>query len=97
MKCKSCGADIIWIVLPDGKKMPCDSQKIFYKQTFPKGTLTLVLPDGRIDRGEVDLESDKYGYISHFATCPSARFHRKKGKPAEVEDRQITIADWVMK
>ena len=78
-KCKSCGADIIWIMTPNGKRMPCNAQKIFYKKTFPRGTLTLVLPDGKLDRGELDLSSEKYGYISHFATCPSANILRKIG------------------
>lgn len=87
-KCKSCGADIIWIVTPNGKKMPCNNQRIHYKQNFHKGSMVLVLPNGKIDRGDLDIESDKFGYISHFATCPSANLHRKAK-----ENLQLSIAD----
>ena len=87
-KCKSCGADIIWIVTPNGKKMPCDSQKIYYRQNFHTGALTLVLPNGKIDRGDIDFESEKYGYTSHFATCPSANLHRRAK-----ENQQLSITD----
>lgn len=87
-KCKSCGADIIWIVTPNGKKMPCDNQRIYYKQNVHTGGMTLVLPNGKLDRGDLDLESDKFGYISHFATCPSANLYRKSK-----ENKQLTIAD----
>lgn len=78
-KCKACGADIIWIKTPNGKAMPCDSQKVYFKNTTPYGSLRLVLPDGRLASGEWDLESDQYGYVSHFATCPSAdKFRRSE-------------------
>lgn len=77
-KCKACGADIIWIKTKNGKPMPCDSQKIPYRNTFPKGSLTLVCPDGRIAKGEFDITSDTFGYQSHFATCPAADRYRKR-------------------
>ena len=77
--CKGCGAEIIWIKTKSGKAMPCDPQKIPYKTLVPDRTIgqTLVLPDGRIAVGEYDADSDQYGYISHFATCPSANVFRK--------------------
>ena len=80
-KCKSCGAEIIWIKTKTGKAMPCDAQKITYKNIGPTGKgMILVTPDGRIARGEFDPTSDVYGYVSHFATCPAAAAHRKRGK-----------------
>ena len=77
-KCKACGAEIIWIEMKTGKNMPCNAQKIPYKNTFPKGNLLLITPDGRLARGELDLNSDDYGYESHFATCPAAQKFRKR-------------------
>lgn len=78
-KCKSCGAEIIWIKTKNGKAMPCNPQKISYKNTFPAGDLTLVTPDGRIAKGTLDLGSEDYWYESHFATCPAAASFRGKG------------------
>ena len=83
-KCKSCGAEIIWIPTPGGKNMPCNAQKIFYRQNFHTGELKLVLPNGKLDRGDLDLESNKFGYISHFATCPSANIHRKSKEAEQI-------------
>lgn len=79
-KCKSCGAEIIWITMKSGKKMPCDAKPITYRTLVPgtKGGLTLVTPDGRVASGVFDPGSDQVGYTSHFATCPNAAQHRKR-------------------
>lgn len=58
--------------------MPCDPEKVPYKNTFPKGELTLITPEGKIAKGELDLNSETYGYVSHFATCPVASKFRKE-------------------
>ena len=77
-KCKACGADIVFIPTKAGKTMPCDSQKIPYRVNLTSGKYNLVLPDGRVTRADLDLESNQFGYVSHFATCPAAdRFRRK--------------------
>ena len=78
-KCKACGAEIVWIRMTGGKMMPCDAQKIPFRKNFASGELSLVLPDGRVVRGDLDLESEEFGYQSHFATCPAAnKFRRGK-------------------
>lgn len=77
-KCKSCGAEIIWIKTASGKMMPCNPQKISYKNTFPRGNMTLITPEGKFVTGTIDLSSDTYGYESHFATCPAASKFRKR-------------------
>ena len=76
-RCKACGAEIVWVKMKTGKNMPCDAHKIPYRNTFPKGDLILVTPDGKLARGELDLNSDTYGYESHFATCPAAKKFRR--------------------
>ena len=80
VKCRGCGAEIIWIKMKSGKAMPCDPQKIPYKTLVPDSSkgITLVRPDGRLAVGEYDAGSEQYGYISHFATCPSAKTFRKE-------------------
>lgn len=77
-KCKACGADIVWIPTKGGKTMPCDSQKIPYRVNLTSGKYNLVLPDGRVTRADLDLESNQFGYVSHFATCPAAGQFRRK-------------------
>ena len=78
--CRGCGAEIKWIKMKSGKMMPVDPEPIPYKTELhsPKKR-TLVTEDGRVVSGFLDLESDKIGYVSHFATCPSAgRFRGAK-------------------
>ena len=78
-KCRSCGADIYWIKMTSGKSMPCDVKPYLYRQD-PEGDLVLVTPDGRTVKGFEDLDSEEFGYTSHFATCPNANQHRRRRK-----------------
>ena len=75
--CKAYGAEIVWIKLKSGKSMPCDAQKIPYKMDWHHGKLNLITPEGKLVKGSLDITSDKYGYQSHFATCPMASKFRK--------------------
>ncbi len=76
-KCKSCGAEIVWIKLKSGKSMPCDAKKISYTPDI-HGKLVLVTPDGKVARGDFNPAGEKIGYTSHFATCPNADSYRRK-------------------
>jgi hypothetical protein len=40
--CKLCGAPLVWIVTPAGKRMPCDAARV-----------TIVTEDGRVVSGHV--------------------------------------------
>lgn len=77
-KCRSCGAEIIWIKMASGRMMPCDAAPISYDRApiQDKEKLVLVTPDGRITRGVFNPGSGNIGYTSHFATCPNADAHR---------------------
>jgi len=83
-KCKSCGAEIIWIKMKGtGKAMPCDAQKVSYSENLHPGAegvqvQTLVTEHGTVVRTYFDSDGDKVGYVSHFATCPAASEHRKR-------------------
>ena len=78
--CKACGAELIWIKFPGGKAMPCNAQPIPFKPNSKSGALKLMLPDGRVTRGDFYPGSTTFGYESHFATCPAAARFRKRSK-----------------
>lgn len=78
-KCKSCGADIVWIKTKRGKMMPCNPTAIAYRfaERCETDALMMVTEDGKVDRGVPDACSWMTGYVSHFATCPYAEKHRR--------------------
>ena len=63
--CKSCGAEIQWVEMDSGKKMPLDVKK-----------KTLVY-ERHINIQDISWITIT-GFESHFATCPNANTHRKK-------------------
>lgn len=65
-KCKSCGAEIVWVTTTNGKKMPVDMK--------PKTILIPVAMDGISVAYRAVV-----GHESHFATCPNADQHRRSG------------------
>ena len=86
VKCKSCGAPIVWIETVNGKSMPCDAEAVEYQENR-KGKSQIVTESGNVVRGDIVANApdtllpkvvDGTGYISHFATCPYANQHRRK-------------------
>lgn len=71
MICRSCQAPIRWKLTEAGKRMPIDRDPV------PDGNVVLL--DG--DRVHVlhadEVADDVPRYVSHFATCPNARGHRR--------------------
>ena len=79
-RCKSCGAEIIWIKTTSGKAMPCNAKEVVYWEN-KDGKANIVRPNGEVVRADLEGEDGKesgIGYISHFATCPNASAHRRK-------------------
>lgn len=84
VKCKSCGASIVWIETKNGRNMPCDADAVDYQENY-KGKSTIVTEDGRVLKASIITSSgggltpiiDGKGYIPHWATCPFAKYHRK--------------------
>jgi len=78
-KCKSCGAEIVWIKTSAGKLMPCDAQQVVYwEKSKAKGKI--VTANGEVISCEFEGEPEKatgVGYIPHWGTCPSAANHKK--------------------
>lgn len=65
--CGSCGAQIVWGVTTNGKRIPLNlpSEKRFVRA---RGEVQ-PQPDGLVMQVET--------WVSHFATCPNAAQHRK--------------------
>lgn len=76
--CRSCGADIIWVVTANGKRMPLDAVATSTNGRFVKshidaeGNKVVLFMKGRALE-----ENTKPLYASHFQTCPDAKEHRR--------------------
>lgn len=86
-KCKSCGASITWIKTQNGRVIPCDVPAVDYQENY-KGSAIIITEDGRVLRANIISNAenspltpiiDGKGYTSHFATCPYAKQHRRRG------------------
>lgn len=88
-KCKSCGADIIWIKTATSS-MPCDPQPCFYRLD-KKGDASIVTQNGEVVKATLVDPPKAFGigYISHFATCPSVAQHRKRPETAGEQQRMV--------
>lgn len=63
-ECRSCGAEIIWAVTENGRKMPVDAQ--------PTTSGNLILEPGNPPLARY-VAPWAGQHVSHFATCPGAR------------------------
>lgn len=64
--CKSCGAPLEWAAIGE-KRVPLDSRAPCYRRE-------------RNDRGGIEWSRDRDSFVSHFATCPNANEHSRKGR-----------------
>jgi hypothetical protein len=67
-RCKSCGAEIIWAVTTNGRRIPLDAEP----EVDAPGLFRIEIggpPPGAFAVRKL--------YTSHFATCPNADQHRK--------------------
>ncbi len=74
--CSSCKAKVIWCVTVNGKKMPVDVEPVVNGNIVlrKRGDKTMALYIGK----NTQQREGEALYVSHFATCPNARHHRKK-------------------
>ena len=80
--CKGCGAEIVWVAMQSGKRMPCDAA-LLRCRADDASKKTFVLPSGTVMRGveAPDGVADFMAHRSHFETCPKAEdFKRRKGE-----------------
>jgi len=79
VKCKGCGAPIVWIPTLGGKSMPCDAEPVTYwagKEYHSK----IVTPNGEVISCKLNgyiQNATGIGYIPHWATCPKAKDFKK--------------------
>jgi ABC-type polysaccharide/polyol phosphate transport system ATPase subunit len=68
--CRSCSAKIVWAFTENGKAIPIDCQKDL------TGNIKIEAREGR---AVAIVGANGSGhYVSHFATCPNAKPHRKQ-------------------
>lgn len=80
-KCKGCGREIIWIMTPSGKCMPCDPELVPYWEA-PKARQKIVTRQGNLVSCDLEPRSEKEtgtGYIPHWSTCPVAGQFKRRG------------------
>ncbi len=63
-RCKTCQAEIVWMLTSAGKRVPLDPPEKRYVENLTS-----------THRGQVEVQDT---WLSHFATCPQADQHRKK-------------------
>ena len=86
-KCKSCDADIEFIEMDGGKKMPVEAKPLPYWAPI-LGTTIIVKVEGRkgvVVRLVTDGDPCVRAYIPHWIACPEAAEHRKR--PTRVRGR----------
>jgi len=69
-KCKSCGKEIRWYKTVSGRAMPVDAEP------SEKGTLDISSGVAKTAVKGITLPGTPL-HLSHFATCPNAKQHRK--------------------
>ena len=80
-KCRSCGAEIIWIKTPDGKLMPCDAAPVYY--CAKSGSKRIVTWNGQVRACEYTDDVNKatgVGYVPHWSTCDHGEHFRRSGR-----------------
>ena len=79
-KCRSCGAEIVWMQMRSGASMPCDPALVpFWAKLKGKGKI--VTQDGDLVSCEFEGPMDdmtNVGRIPHWATCPFSLAHKRK-------------------
>lgn len=71
-QCRSCGADIVWALTTNGKRMPVDAEP------SAEGNIRLRNAGGHVFADVVAPLSHDRLRLSHFATCPSFAKHRRR-------------------
>ena len=101
--CKACGAEIVWVTMQSGKKMPCDAELIGFLEKNDAQTVFIRPDKGIVMRG-VKAPTDMtcfWGYRSHFETCPQGTFasaaggrrSEQKGVAAVAESKGTNVTD----
>ena len=81
--CKSCGSRVVWVRTEakgnrPARMMPLDATEDGQALVATTGNVVLIgtEPDGRTPTARV-VARNQGKHVSHFATCPHAKEHRK--------------------
>lgn len=85
-RCSSCNEQILWLLTERGEWAPVNPEPVqaVVELSFAKkpGDIVGFLASGSSARGrppsDGDVTSPSPIYISHFATCPNAKQHRRR-------------------
>lgn len=80
-----CKAPILWAVTSKGVRMPVDYEPVAVNGGGGNVRLTYrpgQLPLARVVTNMADLFGATQVYRSHFATCPSAAYYRRRPRPS---------------
>ena len=70
--CKGCGKEIVWMMTPGKKWMPCDT----YGPYNSKSGGTVVTKNGKVVQAE-DIKEQVMGYRPHWGNCSMAKAFKK--------------------
>ena len=91
MKCRNCGKEIRFMRTRNGKMMPVDTGRIFYKDGNKD---RLITETGEVISCEIvhplDDELQGFGYMPHFATCKKFK-KLNAGLPDEDKQKQLSF------
>lgn len=76
-RCKSCGADIVWVKTVAGKSIPLDAAPVADGNVALDSGGRAHVYSNPAALFVVDMAGDGPRYRSHFATCPNAAEHRR--------------------
>lgn len=82
-RCRSCGAQVLWVLTGNGKRMPLDATPSAAGNMFvftpdnPDAALIAESTTSTSARASAARVEDRPRFLSHFATCPNAAQHRK--------------------
>lgn len=80
-KCRSCGAEIVWIKTAGGKSMPCNFGHVYYIESAKAGSKRIVTKNGEVlacEYTDDPYEATGVGYIPHWSTCNHGEQFRKQ-------------------
>lgn len=86
-KCKSCSAEIEFIEMEGGKKMPVDARPGAYWAPILGTTVIVQVSEHKAVVARPITEGDTLvrAWVPHWVSCPSAAEHRKR--PTRVRGR----------
>lgn len=76
-RCRSCGAEILFIKTSGGKLTPVNADPVRFDFQLG-GKDRIVTGNGEVITGVISESGEEKGYVSHFATCPDANQFRRR-------------------